>query len=156
LLSAKKIRAGKSGQVEVRITTETLSGPVEKLVNIRTNDPGHSVVTLSIRAVIDPEIWVSAQDIDFGSAPKGKSLAREITLTIGASRAIKILSAESSDPFVSVKLEPVPDSNGKTYKLTAVQRANGRSGYHLGRILVKTDSRLTPHISIFERGTVGK
>ena len=80
---------------------------------------------------------------------------QEVTLTIAASRAVKILSAESSDPFVTVKLEPVPGSNGKKYRLTAVQNSNTRSGYHFGRILVKTDSRLLPNISIFECGTVG-
>jgi hypothetical protein len=154
LLSAKKIPAGSGGQIEVSVKTDNLFGPIEKLVNVRTNDPRHSVVTLSIRAVVDPEVRLSAQNIDFGNTPAGKDISQEVILTIATRKPVKILSAESNDSAVSVKLEPLPGSSGKAYKLKAVQKANARPGYHFGRILVKTDSRLSPSIAIFERGVI--
>jgi hypothetical protein len=154
LLSAKKIPAGKNGQIEARIQTESLSGPVEKRIEIVTNDPRHGAVTLSIKAVVEPEIELSESSIFFEDVPFGKEVCKEILLTVPAGKSIRILSALSRDPDVTVKLEAVPGSSGKKFKLTATQKANTKRGYHFGQIIVKTDSRLAPETVIYERGNV--
>jgi hypothetical protein len=154
LLSAKRIPAGKSGQIEVRIKTEGFSGAVEKRVNVLTNDPRRSTVTLSIKATVVREIDLSAPTIYFGNTPKGKEARREIILTLPAGKSIKILSVASTDPNVIVKLDPLPGSEGKKLTLTAIQRADAKPGYHFGQIIVKTNSTLTPNITIYERGIV--
>jgi hypothetical protein len=154
LLSAKKIQAGKGGQIEVRIKTENLSGAVEKRVNIMTNDPHHSTVTISVKAVVEPEIDMSESTIYFGNAPMGQEIQREVILTLPAGGSIRILNAASSDRSVAVKLEPVPGSDGRKMRLTAIQKANANPGYHFGRIILKTTSPRTRVISIYERGVV--
>ncbi len=154
MLSAKKIPAGKNGQIEARIRTENLSGPVEKQITITTNDPQHSTVTLSIKAVVEPEIEVSEASIAFGSVPVGKEVRREVLLTVPASKPIRLLSAASTDPNVAVILETVPGSNGKKSKLTVIRKANAKPGYHFGTIVVKTSSRLNPELTVYERGFV--
>jgi hypothetical protein len=47
-----------------------------------------------------------------------------------------------------------PGGDGNTMKLTATRKAGVKSGYHFGQIVVKTTSRLTPEIIIYERGVV--
>jgi hypothetical protein len=154
LLSAKKIPAGKSGQIEVKIKTENLSGPVTKVIHITTNDPRNETIALSVQAVVEPEIGMSESSIYFENVPAGKEVRKEILLTIPAAKQIKILSVTSKDPEVTVKLEPVPGSNGKKYKLVATQRAVSKQGYHYGNIIIKTDSRMTPELAIYMLGTV--
>jgi hypothetical protein len=154
LLSAKKIAAGKSGQIETRIKTESFSGPVEKRITFTTNDPRNASVTLSIKAVVEPEFGVAESSIFFENIPAGIEVSKEIILTLPAAKPIKLLSAVSKDPNVAVRLEPVPGSNGNQMKLTATRKANVKSGYHFGQIVVKTTSRLTPEIIIYERGVV--
>jgi hypothetical protein len=154
LLSAKKIAVGKSGQVKASIDTHNLSGPVEKMITLATNDPRHPSVTLSIRVVVEPEIEVSASSISFGNVPAGKEVGQEIILTIPPGKPIKILSAVSKDPNFGVRIEPVPDGTGRQFKLTAKLSASAKPGYHLGQIIVKTDSRLTPEIAIYQSGMV--
>lgn len=153
-LSAKRIAAGKSGRIEVSIKTENLVGPVEKLVNVTTNDPRQSTVALVIKAQIEREIELSEQSIYFGDTPQGKEVSKEIIITLPADKAIKILKAESTDPGVAVKMELIGGSNRIRFKLTAIQKANAKLGYHFGRIIVKTSSLLTPEIVIYERGVV--
>jgi hypothetical protein len=154
LLSAKKIAAGKSGQIEARIKTEGFSGPIEKRITFTTNDPRNASVTLSIKASVEPEIGVSESSIFFENIPAGKEVSKEIILAIPAAKPIKILSAVSKDPNVAVRFDPVPGSDGNTMKLTATRIANVKPGYHFGQIVVKTTSRLTPEIIIYERGVV--
>jgi hypothetical protein len=154
LLSAKKTLPGRSGQIEVGVKTAGMSGMLEKLVYVTTNDPGNPEVRLTVKATVEPEIALSEYGIFFENAPRGREVRKEVTLTIPAGKSIKILSAESNDPKVSVKLEPVPGSNGQKWKLIAIQKADAKPGYHFGEIVVRTSSRLTPKISIYERGTV--
>jgi hypothetical protein len=98
---------------------------------------------------VQPEISLSSPSIYFENVPKGTEVTKEVIITVAAERSIKILSAESTDESVIVKLEPVPDSEGKKVKLIATQKADGKIGYHMERIIVKTTSYLTPELSIY-------
>ena len=131
-----------------------MSGILEKFVSVTTNDPGNPEVRLTVKATVEPEIAVSEYGIFFENAPRGMEARREVILTIPAGKSIKILSAETNDPKVSVKLEPAPGSNGQKWKLIAIQKADAKPGYHFGEIVLRTSSRFTPKISIYERGTV--
>jgi len=151
LLSAKRIHPGKDGQIEITIDTGSLSGAVEKFVNVKTNDPQNPIVGLSIKAVVEPEIGISEPTIFFGRAPEGKQITKEIEITLSPAKPLKILSARSEDPAVVVRLEPAPQSR---YKLIAVQKADAKPGYHFGKIIIKTNSRYSPEITIYESGEV--
>jgi hypothetical protein len=154
LLSAKKTLPGRSGQIEVRVKTADISGVVEKHIYVNTNDPGNSEVRLTVRATVAPEIALTEYGIFFGSVPAGKEARREVILTVAPGKSVRILGAETTDPRVSVKLEPVSESNGQKWKLIAIQKADAKPGYHIGEIVIKTSSRLNPKISVYERGTV--
>jgi len=127
---------------------------VEKHVNILTNDPRQSTITLSIKAMVDREIALSEPTVYFGSAPKGKEVRRQIILSFPVGKAIKILSATCTDPNVIVKLDPLPGSEGRKLTLTAIQKADAKPGYHFGEIILKTNSTFTPSITIYERGMI--
>jgi hypothetical protein len=126
--SAKQIEAGGSGQIEMSVDTSVLIGAINESVNITTNDPNRPAVIFSIKADVQPEISISRPSIYFGDVPKGKEVIEEVLITVPAEKSIKILSAESSEESVTVKLEPVPDSEGKTVKLIATYRAEGKTG----------------------------
>ena len=126
---------------------------MEKAVTLTTNDPKHATVRLTIKATIEPEIAVSESVVFFDNVPAGKEARKEILLTVPESKQVKILSAESKDSKVAVKLEPVPGANGKKVKLIVIRKANVKPGYHFGQIVIKTDSRLSREFSIYESGT---
>jgi hypothetical protein len=151
LLSAKQIPSGKNGQIEVTIDTGSLSGAVEKSVHVKTNDPNHPIVGLSIKAVVEPEIGISEQTIFFGRASQGKQITKEIEITLPPGKSLKILSARSEDPKVAVRLEPALETQ---YKLIALQKADAKPGYHFGKIIIKTNSRYSSEITIYESGEV--
>jgi hypothetical protein len=154
LLSAKRTLPGKSGQIEVQVKTADIRGIVEKHVYVTTNDPRSPEIELAVKATVAPEIVLSEYSIFFGTAPRGKEVRRDILITLPAEKPIKILGAETADAKVSVKLKPVDGSNGLKWTLTAIQKADANPGYHFGEIAVRTSSRLTPKITIYERGTI--
>jgi hypothetical protein len=155
LLSAKKILPGKAGRIEAKIDTAGLfGGSVQKLISVRTNDPHNPTVTLTVKAVVEPEVEVSPSELFFDNVPVGEEARREVVLTIAPAKQVKILSVESTDPSIGVGLEPAADGSGKKFRLIVIRKSDAKVGYHFGQIKVKTTSRLMPELSIYERGTV--
>ncbi len=153
-LSAKKIPAGKEGRIEVQVNTAGMSGSLEKHVYVKTNDPRHREVVLTVKAVVEPEIEMSDYGLFFGNAPKGKEVRREILFTVPAGKSIKLLGAVSTDRRIAVKLDPAPGIESRKWKLIAIRKADAGLGDHYGEIRVKTSSRFTPTITLHVHGTV--
>jgi len=156
LLSAKQIPPGQSGQIEAAVKTEGVSGKIEKTVTVTSNDPRQPQVVLNLVAIVEPEFNLSERMIYFGSAPQGKPVVKEVEIRIPPERSVKVLSAESTDAAVTVKLEPIDGAKGHAVKLVATQKADAAEGYHFGNLVVKTSSSFTPELRIPVRGMVAK
>jgi hypothetical protein len=156
LLSSKQVKPGQAGQIEVSVKTEGFGGMenLVKTVNVTTNDPRQKQMILSIKASVEPEFALSARTLYLGEVPVGKEASKEITITIAPGRDLKVIGADSSDPSVSVRLEPVAGSNGKKIRLIAKQNADVKEGYHFGTVTVRTSSKQTPEVKISVRGIV--
>jgi hypothetical protein len=162
ILSSKVIQPGETGQIEVTVSTEGVVSKITKSVTVNSNDPLQAQVVLNVSAYVEPEYTLSERSIYFGNVARGKEVVRELIVSIPAGKSMKILSAESTDPNVTVKLEPIPTPSGKgspgagakSMKLTAVQKADTKEGYHFGEVVIKTTSTFTPQIKISVRGMV--
>jgi hypothetical protein len=152
LLSAKKIPSGKNGRIEISIDTGSISGALEKYVNIRTNDPKNPVIGLSIKAVVIPEIEVS--DYYIYLEGKGKRAAKEVIVMVTPGKSLKILGVRSTDPRVAARLEPAPGSDITKCRLIVMQKPDAKPGDHFGQIIIKTNSRYSPEITIHESGSI--
>ncbi len=153
MLSAKQIAPGETGSIEVSVKTQGLTA-VRKTVIVSTNDPQRPQLTLNLNAAVEPEFSLSDRAVYFGSVPSGQSVVKELYVTIPPDKNVKVLSAESTDQFVSVRLESVSGTGEKKVKLVMVQKADARPGYHFGTVLLKTTSALNPEIRIPVRGIV--
>ena len=104
MLSAKSIKPGQSGQIEASVKTEGVAGKINKTITVVSNDPRQPQVQLTITALVEQEFPLSDQSLYFGAVPKGKEVVKELTITIPPGK--KILSVESTDQNVTVKLVP--------------------------------------------------
>jgi len=148
-LSDTQIPVGQSSRIEMSVDTTLLTGAIEESVHIITNDPRRRSVLFSIKADVQPEIRVSSPSIYFGDVSEGEQITQEVMLTVMTEKSIEILSAESSEEDVAVKLEPIPGSGGNKVKLIATHKGEGRTGYRSGSITVKTTSTITPELFIY-------
>ena len=153
MLSAKQIPPGESGRIEVTINTQGQTA-LHKSIVVISNDPKQQQITLSLSGTVVPEFGLSERGIYFGSVPPGKEVVKELLITIPPEKSVKVLSAESTDQYVTVKLEPVPGSNGKKVRLVATQKPDTKAGYHFGMVVIKTSSTFTPELKIPVRGIV--
>ncbi len=165
LPNPNRLAPGQSGQIEIKITTEGLAAqsrtPAEtvsltKTVTISTNDPNQPQIVLTINGTVGPEIALSDPSIYFGSNPRGQEITKELLVEVAPERQVNLLSVASTDEHVTVKLEQVPGSNGKKYKVIAVQKADTGEGIHFGNIVIKTSSKLRPELKVTVRGIVTK
>ena len=153
MLSAKQIAPGQSGQIEVTINTEGLTA-VSKAVTVTSNDPKQPQIILVLTANLQLEFVFSERSINFGNVPKDKEVIKEISASVAVDSPIGLLSAESTDPDVTVRLAPVAGSNGKQYKLIATLKAGAKDGYHNGTITIKTSSHYLPEVKIPTQCTI--
>ena len=154
MLSAKQIQPGQTGQIEVRVDTEGITSRLSKTVTVTTNDPRQPLVTLTLMGTARAEFTLSDNRIAFGSVPQGKEVSRQIVITVVSSRPLKLLSVVSTDGNVRVKLEPIPNSGGKSFRLTTVRKPDGKPGGHFGTIVVKTSSIYKPELKIPVSGII--
>lgn len=163
--SPNKIAPGQSGQIEVKIVTEGLAAQIRtmadtvglsKTVTVTSNDPKQPSVVLTITGKITPEFALSDPSIYFGSNPRGREVTKELLVDITPDKPLMLLGAASTDENVTVKLEPVPGSDGKKFKVIAVQKASAGEGIHFGNIVIKTSSQAKPELRITVRGIVTK
>jgi hypothetical protein len=155
LLSKKSLKPGQDGQIEVAVDTSGRTGDLNKTVTVTSNDPLHQQVVLTITAQVEPEFTLSSPSVYFGNVPKGQEITKEITITVQSPKPVSLLSVESNDPQVTVRLEPVPNTDARKYSLIAVQKADAKEGYHYGTFTIKTTSEKNPVLRIPERGNVG-
>ena len=154
MLSAKQIQPGQTGQIEVRVDTEGITSKLSKTVTVTTNDPRQPLVSLTLMATARPEFTLSDSRIAFGSVPLGKEVSKEIVITVVSSRPLKLLNVVSTDGNVRVKLEPIPNSGGKSFRLITIRKPDGKPGGHFGTIVVRTSSIYKPEIKIPVSGII--
>lgn len=154
MLSAKQIEPGNTGQLEVTVNTEGITSKLTKTVTVTTDDPRQPQVILTVTATVRPEFTLSENRIFFGNVPQGKEVSKEIVITIVGERPLKLLSAVSTDDNVRVKLEPIPGSGGKSFKLVGIRRPDVKAGHHFGSIVVKTSSIYKPELKIPVSGMI--
>jgi hypothetical protein len=114
------------------------------------------MVELSLTAKVQAEFELSEPSIYFGSVPHGQPARKEMIVSILSEKPIKILSADSTDQSVKVRLEPISDSNGRKIRVIADQVPDAAAGYHFGTITLKTTSALKPELKIPVRGMITK
>jgi hypothetical protein len=151
--------------VEIKVTTTGMAAAsrsvgdvysMSKTVTIKSNDSRQPEVVLTINANIFPEIAASEPSIFFGSNPYGKEITKTFFLEIAPDRPTKILGVASTDENVTAKLEPVAGSNGKRFKVIAIQKSTAAEGIHFGDIVITTSSKLKPEFKLLVRGIVTK
>jgi hypothetical protein len=160
-----KISPGQTGTITAEIATEGLTAwsktleetvSISKTIAVRSNDPAQPQIVLTLMAVVVPEFVLSQPRIFFGSVPKGQEATKEILVEISPEKPIRLFGATSTDDHFAARLEPVPGSDDKKFRIIGVQKATAGKGMHQGTILIKTSSQWKPELKIPVQGIVTK
>lgn len=120
---------GEEGKIEVKFDISGRRGLEVKRVDVQTNDPNRTKVTLVVKALIEPEFWLEERSLYLGNLNSWDSFDRRIK--IGA-KDLKSLSVESVRPSHSdIKAELIfQDEQGEK---TPYLHLSGGPGLPAGR-----------------------
>lgn len=153
MLSAKQIAPGKTGEIRVEVATDGVT-ELSKSVAVTTNDSEHPQVFLNVKAVVEPEFDLSRRFLSFGNVESGKEVTENLFVAVPAGKQAEVLGARATESAFGVKVEAVPGSGGKKYKVSVTLKADASEGFHIGTIVLKTSSKLKPEVKIPVRSNI--
>ena len=139
LVSGKEIPPGQTGTIDVTFNTGLRQGKNEKTITVTSNDPRNHNVTLKISANIEVLLTIQPQQLMLGQVKKDETVVRFAGLSGNDKDSTKITSAESSNKFIQVVLNPMGFDNHpeKTIKVTLLPGI--KPGRFQERITLTTD-----------------
>lgn len=125
------IKPGESSELKVEFIAPVEMGSVTKTITVRTNDPVHTSIVLTIKANIIPIAKVNPQNVNFGTIKKGMSCEKIVVVTLAHSDSLKINAVECHGKCVSISEYGEVDSENRMYYI----KLNINPGDESGRIL---------------------
>ena len=108
-VSQKKTPPGKEGEIKVIFDSLGFEGEVLKHIEIYTNDPENSLITLELKAQVQPTVEVSPRDLDFGvihmSQAKPSDFEGFIMIKDLVNAGLKVKSMEADISFSQARIE---------------------------------------------------
>jgi hypothetical protein len=144
-----ELQPNESDEVEVSFNSTLYRGPVEKYVNIETNDPLSQYVAVKLVADVREELapTSSSYSIWLGNVPVGKKIEQSLTFTNHSRRTLTIKGIKSTSAKITAEAEQkkVGPSDTLTVKLTAIP---DKVGYDNGGLTILTDSKNQPSVEL--------
>ena len=153
--SQKEIPPGGSGTIKVTFDSHGFLGNVSKEIEVYTNDPGHPVTALSLKAEVLPTIQVEPKNIDFETihiqTASPKDLVRYIRVKDMIRSGARVRFAETDIPFLRVGVDSV---SGYETRIKARIVPNDYRGSFQGVIKILSDSKFYPILVLLVEGDI--
>lgn len=156
------IKPGDTGKIVAHVDTAQFSGPIQKAVNIRTNDPDNPAAQLTVNANVKP--YVDAHPAGFArfSILQGETQTQSIRLYSEEETPFEIVSVESPVDWLkvdTVKLTgddriPAGRDGQNQYAVNITLAENAQMGPINQKITVKTNSKYQPEYQLTVSGLV--
>lgn len=143
---------GKQWRVSTTLDPEAPVGPLEKMVEITTDNPKQRVLELPVSGFVRPVIAVTPPSGDFGSHKKGTPFHGSLTVRNFATESIAVTGVSTDIKGLLVKLEPVVE--GRSYKVAVTFAEDIPVGKLDGKVTITTASPKVPVIEVPLTGVI--
>ncbi len=144
-----ELQPNESDELEVSFNSMLYRGPVEKYVNIETNDPLSQFIAVRLTAQIKEELAPTSKSysIWLGNLTVGKKIEQPITFTNVSDQTITIRSITSTSPQIVAHSDQkrVRPSDTLTVVLTTLVE---KVGYEASTVSIVTDSKNQPTVEL--------
>jgi hypothetical protein len=140
---------GESDIIKVEFNSTGFYGPSTKYVNITSNDPNRSYVTVALTADVRNELEpVSKSSVLWvGTIPLGKTATQELVFKNLSGRTLTITRVLSKNPGITVKPGSTSIPASGELKVTVVVQA-AQEGYVSEEVFLETDSKNQPRVPL--------
>jgi hypothetical protein len=150
----ESIAPGSSGKVTAEVATESFRGAIAKDVTVFTSDPANPVLTLTVRAEVQP--WVDAQPgyFRFVHVQGAPEVAASQTLWSADRVDLAVLGVESPLPQLAVTFRPAvgeersADGRGRQWVILATLGSDAPEGPLAGDVIVRTNHPQQPTLAL--------
>lgn len=133
--SATTVPPGRSATVRVVCDIEHFNGKMADEISVRTNDPSHPKLKLTLVADVEPLLAFEASDVRFELA-FGEKAVRELRLVGARARQAQLVRGEQEQGAPEVELLPATDTRPAGIRVsasgTAVERRVGQLRFRTG------------------------
>jgi len=157
----KEIPPGGSGRLTVVFRSGSFSGPVERLVGIRSNDPVRPSVAIRVRANVRPVFIVEPPVIAAGDVERGRECMREAVITDAHGKPFRVKALAVSHPDLKAELLPagdqstaVPGGANPVHRLRLTLNPKRNTGPFDFSVTVQTDRADAPQPVVLINGFV--
>lgn len=158
----KVIKPGATGKIVAHVDTTQFTGPIQKAVNIRTNDPDNPNAQLTISAVVKPYVEAHPAGFVRFSMLEGESATQSVKLYSEETEPFKIVSVESPVEWIKVDVVPVAAADRvpagrqgqEQYAVNITIDENAKVGPLAQKVTVRTNSTHQPEYQISVAGVV--
>jgi hypothetical protein len=91
LTAAPLLAPGQRGEVAVTFDSSNFAGDVVKELTVLSSDPAHPAVTLSVRALVEPEVDFEPRTVTFEGVLAGAEEAQTVVLMNRRAEAVSVL-----------------------------------------------------------------
>ncbi len=144
-----ELQPGEGDSVEVSFNATLYRGPVEKYVNIETNDALAQYVAVKLTADVKEDLapTTSSYSVWLGNVSVGKQVEQQLTFTNRTNRVITVKEISYSNPTITAKSgqKRIAPSDTLSVTITAVPT---KTGYDTGTVNIVTDSKNQPNVEL--------
>ncbi len=139
LASAKVLAPGEQGEIQTSFDSTRFRGDISKTVYLYTNDPARPMVQLQLKAVVQEEVTLDPQLVNFGTVPSRRMVTAKVVLLNQGESNIRLGKPETTAPELTAGLsaEVIP-SRGKVTLTLSLTPKPGQTRFS-GYVLLKAD-----------------
>lgn len=145
----KVIAAGAEGKVQASVDISHFKGPIEKGIDLETNDPDQARARLTVRANIKTIVDVKPTDQVRFSVNKGEGKKEEFVLIPTYEKPLQIKNVTvDSDHFTVELIQPDAGSQKPEYKLNVAVKETAPIGTQTGSVQLALEGGPVPMMEI--------
>lgn len=151
-ISEKTVAPGAETRITAVLNLAGRSGPQHKTITVESNDPKQPQLTLTLQGSVGEIVSVQPSQIALGQIAADANASTEVIITSGNGQAFKILTAESSAPYLTTAITTKED--GKSYGVQITTKGPMISGPINANVHITTDHPSKSTIDIPVNGMV--
>jgi hypothetical protein len=151
-ISEKSVAPGAETRITAVLNLAGRTGPQHKTITVESNDPKQPQLTLTLQGSVGEIVSVQPAQVSLGQISADANAATEVIITSGNGQAFKILSAESSVPYLTTAITTKED--GKSYGVQVTTKGPMDAGPINANIHITTDHPAKATIDVPVNGLV--
>ena len=139
LASAKVLAPGEHGEIQTSFDSTRFRGDISKTVYLYTNDPARPMVQLQLKAIVQEEVTLEPQLVNFGTVPPKRTVTAKVVLLNQGDHNMRLGKPETTAPELTAGLnaETIPPRGKVTLTLSLTPKP-GQARFS-GYVLLKAD-----------------